>query len=164
MTAPDLGLVEAWLRQPEVAAWYLAASSVAEELDELRRCIDGTEPTEALVVLEDRRPIGWCQWYVCADYPAHARGIGAEPGDVGIDYAIGEPSLHRRGLGTALVAELVAHVRRARPGAGVIADPEATNLASRRVLEKNGFVLVDERRVESEPTGAPTAIYRLPSP
>jgi RimJ/RimL family protein N-acetyltransferase len=43
----------------------------------------------------------------------------------------------------------------------VIADPEASNTASRRVLEKNGFRLLDERSLASEPTAAPMAIYRL---
>jgi len=35
------------------------------------------------------------------------------------------------------------------------------NAASRRVLEKNGFALVDERIIESEPGDGPTALYRL---
>lgn len=160
----DLALVDAWLHHPEVARWYLTGSSAADELDDLRRCIEGLERAEALVVLEDGSPIGWCQWYACADYPEHAAGVGAEPGDVGIDYAIGDPSRHGTGLGTALVAELVAHVRRLRPGAGLIADPESANTASRRVLEKNGFALVGERPVESEPTDAPMALYRLAPP
>jgi hypothetical protein len=43
-----------------------------------------------------------------------------------------------------------------------LADPEAANLASRRVLEKNGFRLVDKRPLASERTGAVMAIYRLP--
>lgn len=164
MATGDLALVEAWLRQPEVARWYLTGSSAADELDDLRRCIEGLERAETLVVLEDASPIGWCQWYSCDDYPEHAAGVGAEPGDVGIDYAIGDPSRHGTGVGTALVAALVAHVRRLRPGGGLIADPEAANTASRRVLEKNGFALIAERPVDSESTDAPMAIYRLPPP
>lgn len=164
MAVDDLALVAAWLCAPSIARWYLTGSSAADELDDLRRCIAGVEHAQALVALEDGRPIGWCQWYACADYPDHAAGVGADPADVGIDYAIGDQSRHGAGVGTALVAALVDHVRRHRPGAGVIADPEATNTASRRVLEKNGFVLVAERPVESEPTDAPMAIYRLQPP
>ena len=46
MDTADLGLVETWLRDPEVARWYLAASTLEEELDELRQCIgtDGDLP------------------------------------------------------------------------------------------------------------------------
>jgi RimJ/RimL family protein N-acetyltransferase len=142
----------------------LTGSTVEEEIDDLRRCIAGREPTRALVVLERRRPIGWCQWYLCSHYPDHEAGVGAELGDVGIDYAIGDRTRTGGGVGTALIAALVAHVRQAHPAAGVIADPEATNLASRRVLEKNGFRLLREGPVESEPTDAVMAIYRLGPP
>src|SRR5206468_163745 len=129
---------------------------------ELQRGIVGIEPTTVLLVLERGKPIGWCQWYLCEDYPEHARGVGAEPGDVGIDYAIGDPTRRRAGVGTELIATLVTRIRRCHPNAGVIADPEASNIASRRVLEKNRFRLLDERPVASEPTAAPMAIYRLP--
>jgi aminoglycoside 6'-N-acetyltransferase len=162
MVPADLALVERWLGQPHVAEWYLSASTVADELEELRRSLGDDQPTEVLVVVRGGRPVGWCQWYPCADFPDHAAGVGAEPGDVGIDYALGEPALVGRGVGTALIAALVAHVRARCPGAGIIADPEAANLASRRVLEKNGFVLLDERPVPSEASMAPMAIYRLP--
>jgi hypothetical protein len=47
--AADLSLVEAWLRDPEVARWYLAATSIENELDDLRQCIAGDQETEALI-------------------------------------------------------------------------------------------------------------------
>jgi RimJ/RimL family protein N-acetyltransferase len=43
-----------------------------------------------------------------------------------------------------------------------MADPEAANMASRRVLEKNGFDLVAVKTMDVEPTDDPMAIYRLP--
>jgi aminoglycoside 6'-N-acetyltransferase len=164
MTMADLDLVEAWLREPHVAKWYLAGSTIEEELCDLRECLAGDDPTEALLVLEYGRPVGWCQWYLCNEYPDHAVGIGAEPDDVGIDFAIGDPTRTGQGLGTALIAALVSHVRQRHPRAGVIADSEASNSASRRVLEKNGFQLLAERPVASEPTRSAMAIYRLPPP
>jgi RimJ/RimL family protein N-acetyltransferase len=42
-----------------------------------------------------------------------------------------------------------------------LTDPDAANMASRRVLEKNGFRLVAVRPVASEVSDAPMAIYRL---
>lgn len=161
MRSRDLESVRSWLVEPHVARWYLTGSTIEHEVDELRRCVAGAERTQALVVLERGRPIGWCQWYLCSDYPDHAVAVGAARGDVGIDYAIGDPARTGHGVGTALIATLVAHVRQEHPGAGVIADPEAENLASRRVLEKNGFRLLREGPVESEPTDAVMAIYRL---
>jgi aminoglycoside 6'-N-acetyltransferase len=162
MDTADLGLVEAWLRDPEVARWYVAGSSIEDELDELRQCVAGDEQTEALIVTGPGGSIGWCQWYLCDDYPDHAAGVGASPGDAGIDYAIGDPASRGRGVGTALITALVAYIRQRHPDAGVVADPEASNVASRRVLEKNGFQLLAERPVASEPTSTPMAIYRLP--
>jgi aminoglycoside 6'-N-acetyltransferase len=163
LQAADLALVAGWLTDPEVAAWYLTGSTIESEIADLQRCAAGADPTEALVVLDSGRPIGWCQWYRCDDYPEHAEGTGASRGDIGIDYAIGEGGSRGRGIGTELITILVAHIRRLHPRAGIVADPEASNLASRTVLEKNGFELVSERPVTSEPTDAKMAIYRLPA-
>ena len=161
MRAADLDLVAVWLGEPHVARWYLTGSTIEQEIEELRQGIAGDQPTRCLVVLERGRPIGWCQWYLCGDYPDHAAGVSAHPQDVGIDYAIGDPTQTGGGVGTALVAALVTHIRGERPGAGLIADPEAANRASRRVLEKNGFRLLREGSVDSERTDAAMAIYRL---
>jgi aminoglycoside 6'-N-acetyltransferase len=162
MRTTDLDLVTAWLDAPELRRWYLLGSTIDKEINELHRCILGVEPTTVLLVVERGKPIGWCQWYLCADYPEHACAVGAEPGDVGIDYAIGDPSRRHAGIGTELIATLVTRIRQRHPRTGVIADPEASNTASRRVLEKNGFRLLDERQLASEPTEAPMAVYRLP--
>ena len=162
MGVADLEAVEGWLGQPHVARWYLAGSTIEDEIEDLRGSVTGTEPTKVFVVEVDTEPVGWCQWYRCGDYPGHAAGTGASAGDVGIDYAIGEPTLVGKGLGTALVAALVRDARTTHPHAAIIADPDADNLGSRRVLEKNGFELVDERPVSSERSVAPVAIYRLP--
>jgi hypothetical protein len=62
-----------------------------------------------------------------------------------------------------LIAVLVTLVRTARPDCGVMADPDARNTASRRVLERNGFELVAVKTVDSEPADEPMAIYRLPA-
>lgn len=157
----DLETVGVWLRDPEVARWFLVGSTIDDEIEDLRNCLLGKEPTEVLAVEEAGRPIGWCQWYRCQDYPDHAQSVDARPGDVGIDYAIGDQTRRGRGVGQALIAALVAHIRAGHPRAGIIADPESANLASRRVLEKNGFRLVGERPLATEPTDEPMAIYRL---
>jgi hypothetical protein len=45
---------------------------------------------------------------------------------------------------------------------GLLVGPDAANVASRRVLEKNGFALVAVRPVATEPGDRPISIYRLP--
>jgi aminoglycoside 6'-N-acetyltransferase len=161
MRAADLDRVRNWLGEPHVARWYLTGSTIEQELDELRQSLAVQQPTHALIVLEGGRPIGWCQWYLCRAYPDHAAGVSAHPQDIGLDYAIGDPTRTGHGLGTELIAALVTRIRRTHPAAGVIADPEAANQASRRVLEKNGFSLLREGPVGSERTDAAMAIYRL---
>jgi aminoglycoside 6'-N-acetyltransferase len=88
--------------------------------------------------------------------------VDGRPGDIGIDYAVGDEARAGRGLGTEVIGRLVNLIREVHPDAGVVADPDATNVASRRILEKNGFGLIDERIVPSDETEAPMAIYRLP--
>jgi aminoglycoside 6'-N-acetyltransferase len=164
MQLDDLALVEHWLGEPHVARWFLAGSSLEAELEDIRQSVSGAQPVHMFVVIYDGEPVGWCQWYLCEVDPEWAADIDAGPGECGIDYAIGKPALVGGGVGTELVAALVALVRGAQPGCGIVADPEANNPASRRVLEKNGFELVAVKTMDSEPTDDPMAIYRLPKP
>ena len=161
MEPGDLALVERWLAEPHVARWYLAGSSLEAELEDIRRSVSGAHAVHMFIVLLDGEPVGWCQWYLCDVDPTWAAEIGAEPGDCGIDYAIGEPGRVGGGTGTALITALVRLVRATRPGCGIVANPDERNAASRRVLEKNGFELVMIRAMVSEPTEDPMAVYRL---
>ncbi len=161
MRGEDLALVEHWLSEPHVARWYLAGSTLEQEIGDVRDSVEGRQPVHALVAFHGESAIGWCQWYLCAVDPAWAADVAAGPGDVGIDYAIAVPELVGHGVGTQLVGDLVRLVRAQHPGCAVLADPDERNTASRRVLEKNGFELVAVRSLPSEPTDDPVAIYRL---
>ena len=161
MEVGDLATVARWLAEPHVSRWYVAGSSVEREIEDLRRSAAGEQAVHALMVSHGGVAVGWCQWYLCHDDPEWAKDIGAEPGDVGIDYAIGSPAHQNQGIGTKVIAELVNAVRAVHPGASILADPDEQNKASRRVLEKNGFQLVAVKRIPSEPTDEPMAIYRL---
>jgi aminoglycoside 6'-N-acetyltransferase len=163
MQLGDLALVEGWLEEPHVARWFLVGSSAPAELEDIRRSVTGDQDVHMLVVLHNDEPIGWCQWYPCSVDPAWAADMGAAPDDVGVDYAIGDPARVGGGVGTELIGALVRLLRATRPESGIVADPDADNLASRRVLERNGFELVAVRSMDSEPTDDPMAIYRLPA-
>ena len=130
MTEDDLPAIAAWLALPHVARWWTADTTAEAELAEYRqRITDGADPaTIMLMVLLDGVPVGWCQWYRWADYPAEAAEMGARDGEAGIDYAIGDPECIGRGVGTYLIAALVAEVRGQHPGAGILADPDAANV------------------------------------
>jgi aminoglycoside 6'-N-acetyltransferase len=165
MTEHDLPLIGDWLRQPHVATWWLPGTTAEAEVAKYQESIvDGQDPaTHLLTVIVDGTPVGWCQWYRWADYPAEAEAMEALSGEAGIDYAIGDPAQIGHGTGTELIAALVAEVRRHHPDAGILTDPDARNVPSRRVLEKNGFGLMAVRPVAGEATDDPMAIYRLPA-
>lgn len=163
MTIEDLPCVEQWLREPHVARWWTLETTAVLEIRELRARVEGAPhaATSMRTVQMDGKPIGWCQWYRWGDYPKEAAAMGAADGEVGADYAIGDPRCIGRGVGTAMIGALVADIRRQHPDAGVVIAPEAQNAASRRVLEKNAFQLVAIRPIATEPHDRPMAIYRL---
>jgi len=165
MNEADLPAVETWLHLPHVARWWTPDTTADREVAKYRQRITGTSArTIMLTVTWAGDPIGWCQWYRWADFPAEVTAIDARNGEIGIDYAIGDPDWIGRGAGTMLIAALLAEARGHHPGAGILTAPNAANIASRRVLEKNGFELVAVRPVATEPTGATMAIYRLAAP
>jgi aminoglycoside 6'-N-acetyltransferase len=167
MTEADLPQVRTWLQQPHVARWWAQDNPAEEELEQCRQRLTGEidDSTRLLMVVErGRAAVGWCQWYRWDDEPDEARELGALPGECGFDYAIGDPAAIGRGVGTEMNAVLVDEIRHHRPGCGLIVAPEAANVASRRVLERNGFELVDVRPLAFEPHDRPMAIYRLFSP
>ena len=121
----------------------------------------GNGPVTMLVVLTQDRVIGWCQWYGWSDLPSEALAMKAREGEVGIDYALGDPTSLGRGLGTELIQALVVEVRRAAGDVGLLVGVDATNVPSRRALESSGFALVAVRPVATEPRDEPVALYRL---
>ncbi|HEU5007574.1 MAG TPA: GNAT family N-acetyltransferase [Jatrophihabitantaceae bacterium] len=157
MVEDDLALIAGWLREPHVARWWREDPDT--EIDGYRRCIEGIEPTVALIAVAQGGPVGWCQWYRWSEYPQSSQ-FAARPGDLGIDYAIGVPDAVGRGLGTELIGVLLGQARIAEPSAPVLVAVDVANTASRRVLEKNGFRLVGVRGIECEPEDL-SALYRL---
>lgn len=102
--------------------------------------VDGAEPTHVFVVEKEGRPIGWIQWYLWADYPEHARQLGADASSAGIDLAIGESSVTGLGLGPIAIREFIRQfVFTNSTVRAVITDPEESNLRSLRAFQKAGF-------------------------
>lgn len=162
MRIEHLPAVERWLGEPHMSQWWLSDSDAETHIEEYRRRIkDPKHPTRMLIALVDGHAVGFAQWYRWADYEEHASAVGASSGEVGIDYALGEPSALGQGWGVHLVEAVVREARSHHPEAGVVVDPNAENRHSRRCLEKVGFQLVDEREVPSDSGTRVAAIYRL---
>jgi aminoglycoside 6'-N-acetyltransferase len=113
--------------------------------------VDGVEPTRVFVIEQECKPIGWIQWYLWADYPEHARQLGAEPASAGIDLAIGEPKSIGLGLGPIIIRDFIALFVFSHSGiCAVVADPAESNGGSLRAFGKAGFKVVDTVQLASE--------------
>jgi aminoglycoside 6'-N-acetyltransferase len=164
MTEDDLPLVVDWLARPHVDRWWHEAFDLAEVREKYLPRLAGDEPTFMLTVLADGAPIGLAQWYRWDDWPQDRDTYRVGHGELGIDYAIGEPGSCGRGLGTAMIGRLLDLLRADHDGSvAVVVTPESDNTASRRVLEKNGFTLVDvfqTAHLDGATPEGPTALYR----
>lgn len=141
MTADDLPQVGGWLEAPHVGPWWKPS-----DFDDVTRAVRGDDPVETWLLVLDGRDVGYFQVYDIGDdaeYRTACATAGVEPGTAGMDYLLGDAELLGRGIGTAAVGRFVDDVVF---GLGdwpaVTAGPEPANLASIRVLEKNGFVFV----------------------
>ena len=163
MTVADLPLMCRWLCAAHVHRWWHDSCEPAAVSAEYLPCIEGTEPSHLLIAELPTGPVAFLQWYRWADYPDHARKVGAAPDEAGFDYLIGEAANCGQGLGTRLIGALIQRIREQDPTVGgFVVDPEEANTASRRVLEKNGLRLVAVTQIEDpeERPGGPSAIYR----
>lgn len=164
MTESDFADVVTWLADPAVARWWHLDLDLAAVAATYGPRLRGEEPTRMLVVETDSVSVGLAQWYRWDDYPEDRRNYRIGTGELGLDYAIGVPAARRRGVGTELVAALLETLRcEHAAGTPVSVTPEAANIGSRRVLEKNGFAHVatfqSAHLVGRAPEG-PTAVYR----
>jgi RimJ/RimL family protein N-acetyltransferase len=104
----------------------------ADTLDALRPVALSGIADGTFLVEVDGLVVGDCGWF----------GPPGDDGAVEIGYGL-SPAYRRRGIGTEAVRELLAWVS-AQPGVTrVTASVEATNIASRRLLERLGFAVAE---------------------
>jgi aminoglycoside 6'-N-acetyltransferase len=159
----DFLLLQRWLSEPHVDAWWHDALDLAGLERKYGPRIDGVEPTHVFIIQHESRPIGWIQWYRWSDYLKHASKLEAEPNAAGIDLSIGEASEVGKGIGSSAIREFVLNVVSAEPGiTAIVTDPEERNGRSCRAFEKAGFIPV--RTVELEAEKVRRRIMHLPLP
>lgn len=155
MTLDDLPGVARRLRQPHVRRWFDPATHSVEQLrqrygDRIR----GEKAGRMWVIEVDGAPVGQVQDYRLRDDP-HFADVEM-PDAVGLDYALTDPALIGRGLGTRMLWRFVRDVVWTDYQATqVVAAPAVDNLVSLRTLAKVGFV---EERLLS---GAGATQHRL---
>ena len=144
-TRDDLPTVAGWLAQPHVAQWWQEDPDLTAVRAKYLPCLDGSDPTELLILEAEGTPAGFFQRYLIADDPSWAtalRGTGQPDIDTaaGIDYLIGEAALTGRGLGTASIAAFTRLAFTRYPAIGLVAvTVSQANTASWRALEKAGY-------------------------
>jgi aminoglycoside 6'-N-acetyltransferase len=168
----DLPTLAGWLAQPHVARWWQEDPGLAAVQARYLPCLDGSDPTELLILEAEGTPAGFFQRYLIADHPPWAatlRATGQPDMDTaaGIDYLIGEAALTGRGLGTVSIAAFtrLAFTRYRAIGLVAVAVSQA-NTASWRVLEKSGYCRCWAGELDSDDPSdeGPMYLYRCERP
>lgn len=155
LTRDDFGLLAAWLARPHVQRWRAQEFTPEAVERDFGGVVDGTEPSEDLLVLLDGRPIGLVQCSRFADYPDYTLdldGIVEVPnGAASIDYFIAEPDLVGRGVGTAMLRAVAARTWASHPDVSCLIVPvNSANVASWTALLRAGFTLVGRGELEPD--------------
>jgi RimJ/RimL family protein N-acetyltransferase len=151
LSASDFPLLQQWLSEPHVEAWWHQALDLAEVVKKYGPRIDGTEPMHVYIIDSASGPMGFIQWYRWSDYPEHAVQLGAERNAVGIDLAIGDLTLTGRGIGPKIIRGFLDTRVWPQPDvAAVVVDVDARNARSLRAFEKAGFSRTATIRLRGE--------------
>jgi len=130
----DLTQLSEWFANEHVARWW----PVSDDLDE--HYFESGYQVRRFIVLLDGRPIGMVQFYRWSDEPEAGTVIGARPGEIGVDYLIGDPSLIGVGIGPLMLSAFLRQFATGRGDVtGVRVDIAEANRRSWRCLEKLGF-------------------------
>jgi aminoglycoside 6'-N-acetyltransferase len=168
ITDADVPRLVAWLRDPEVGAWWHGLSETYDEAFVHEHVLHAGDFVTQAIVEVGGGPIGFQQWYPLADEPETLLEYGLSAADAayGIDQFVGESALHGRGLGTRQVSS-VAHWLLSPDGPGarrVFTDPVVENARAIRCYEKAGFakvrVLSDHEELDGEPRDSWLMEYR----
>jgi aminoglycoside 6'-N-acetyltransferase len=172
LAEPDLTRLAVWLAAPHVEPWWRESHDPATVRQAYLPLVEGTDPTEGLLVMEDGVPVGFAQRYRVAADPGWLRAVSTALGPgaaraVGIDYLLGEEAATGRGLGRALIARLVFGTWPRYPEAtAVVVGVAQGNRRSWRALEAAGLRRVWAGTLDSEdPSDAgPSYLYRVDRP
>lgn len=136
LTDTDIPLFKTWLHRPHVAKWY---HDPEDWLVEVRGRESEFSFIRHFIAERGGEPIGFCQYYRCADVEEEWYGTADLAGVYSIDYLLGDENNLGQGLGRAIIKQLAQKVF-AIPGARrIIVQPEAENAPSCRALLSAGF-------------------------
>ena len=132
----DVPRFRRWLAAEHVRPWFEHPDDWIAEVEGRH---DEFSWIRHFIIEADGAPVGFCQLD-----PLEASGEdwnGSQPveGTYSLDYLVGEPSLLRRGVARAALAQLVERIAAEPNAKRVIVQPDAGNAASRGLLRALGF-------------------------
>ncbi|SEE94516.1 GNAT family N-acetyltransferase [Ruania alba] len=140
----DFALLSRWLTAPLVSRWWAEPADLESIEREYGPRVDGTDLAPTWIVHLEGRPVAMIQWYRYSDEPEYLAEVGqflpVPDNAVSIDYLIGAESAVGRGVGPAMIDQLVRLQWEREPDTGDAVVPvHADNRRSWRALEKAGF-------------------------
>lgn len=140
----DVAVMARWLSDPRVREFYEGRDNPHDEQKVRAVFIDGTAGSQEVPCIFEweGRPIGYVQFYPVDDDGEVYYNCGPGPLTYGVDLLIGEPEFWGRGIGTALLKLVVAHITGELGAGRVVIDPVVTNVRAIRSYEKCGFLKV----------------------
>jgi aminoglycoside 6'-N-acetyltransferase len=135
----DWRLMARWLSDPRVLEWYEGRDNPFDEARAATKWSTDAIAEESLdcrVIEYEGEPIGYLQFYPVDDAAGYE--LASASGAWGVDLFIGETGYWERGLGTAVVRGVVAHLL-ANGAKRIVIDPRTVNHRAIRAYEKAGF-------------------------
>lgn len=132
----DIPLMRHWLYKDYIIKWY---KDPEEWLHEISERNGEFKFVNHFIVLQEGRPIGFCQYYACSDAGEDWYGEIPLEGTYSIDYLIGEEEYLGKSFGKAIIELLVNRVFSINEVERIIVLPEEDNLPSVNSLLTNGF-------------------------
>jgi len=170
LTRSDFPLLATWFAAPHVEPWWQEPFGPDDLETRYGPVVDGTDPTEVRIATLGGRPVGLAIRYRMADnddWRTTLAATGAPLDGFGIDYLIGDPDHIGRGVGTRMIAAMVADSWVRYPGCPTcVVGVHADNRRSWRALESVGFARVWSGALDSDdPSDAgPQVVYVLRRP
>ncbi|MDX9871868.1 MAG: GNAT family N-acetyltransferase [Clostridia bacterium] len=133
----DICLMERWLQKEHVKKWY---ENPDDWLIEIKSRQAEFKFIKHFIALHNDVPIGFCQYYKCADANEDWYGDIPLSGTYSIDYLIGEEMSLGKGFGKRIIALLIKEIFSLTDSERIIVQPDDDNKASCNSLLANGFI------------------------
>ncbi|MBL8029509.1 MAG: GNAT family N-acetyltransferase [Fibrobacteres bacterium] len=131
-----ISLIDCWLRKEHAKQWF---QDPEEWINEIIKRDSEFSFLKHFIVYSDNKPIGFCQFYLCADADEEEFRMFPKEGTYSIDYLIGEEDYLGKGFGKEMILKLCSIVFNKDDSKMIVVKPDNDNFLSRTVLTSAGF-------------------------